>query len=293
MANLIARDSTRASDIPHDNLAVVLGYGDGIFMWSSADWALFPNTIVPLSIVVFADDIGDILDVERGDASPSDVPGWVRRFNRPHRRKPTIYANRSTWPEVVSALQSAGIEVGAVDWAAATLDGTADVPGAALVQYKGQDMTHGHYDEWLILDPGWVGAAPPVPPQPVPTPIPTPTTQPGFSYTIQAGDTLSGIAARCGVSWVQLWYYADNRNVIRNPDLIFAGQVIRTMCDAAAHAPAPSHVCGYTVKSGDTLSGIAAAHGMNWPDLWNFAGNRQSIPNPNLIYVGQTIAVPC
>jgi LysM repeat protein len=44
-------------------------------------------------------------------------------------------------------------------------------------------------------------------------------------YTVQSGDTLSGIGARFGISWQAL--YAANRQVIgSNPNLIFAGQVL-------------------------------------------------------------------
>jgi len=48
----------------------------------------------------------------------------------------------------------------------------------------------------------------------------------GTTYTVQAGDTLSGIAGRYGTTWKQI--YADNRDVIGdNPDLIRVGQVLK------------------------------------------------------------------
>lgn len=120
---------------------------------------------------------------------------------------------------------------------------------------------------------------------------PPPPVQ-SHTYTVQAGDTLSGIAARFGMSWQDLWNFGSNRQKINNPDLIFAGEVI----DVPGEVPAPtpqSHACDYTIQSGDTLSAIAAHHGMSWQDLWNFADNRQRIANPDLIYAGQTIKVPC
>lgn len=43
----------------------------------------------------------------------------------------------------------------------------------------------------------------------------------------------------------------------------------------------------YTVKSGDTLSGIAAAYGTSWQHLADING----IANPNLIYPGQVLTV--
>lgn len=139
------------------------------------------------------------------------------------------------------------------------------------------------------------GAALPVVVPPTPTPQPPPPQPPmvGYAYTIVAGDTLSGIAARCGIGWRDLWEYDGNGAVIANPDLIYAGQVIRVPCQLSpAPVPRPA-TCDYVVQAGDTLSGIAAAHGMTWQDLWNYADNRQLINNPNLIYAGQIVRVPC
>ena len=47
----------------------------------------------------------------------------------------------------------------------------------------------------------------------------------------------------------------------------------------------------YVVKAGDTLSKIAASHGVNggWRAIW--AGNRSTIANPDLIFVGQRISL--
>jgi LysM repeat protein len=53
------------------------------------------------------------------------------------------------------------------------------------------------------------------------------------TYTVQAGDTLSGIAARFGISWKSL--YAKNKKVIgSNPNRIFVGQVLKLPAGAAA-----------------------------------------------------------
>jgi nucleoid-associated protein YgaU len=46
----------------------------------------------------------------------------------------------------------------------------------------------------------------------------------------------------------------------------------------------------YTVKSGDTLSAIAAANGTSWQTLYQ--ENKSTVgSNPNLIYVGQTLTI--
>jgi resuscitation-promoting factor RpfA len=60
---------------------------------------------------------------------------------------------------------------------------------------------------------------------------------------------------------------------------------------AAPVAYAPSSGGGYTVQSGDTLDKIARAQGVEggWQALWSM--NRSKIANPNLIYVGQKLAL--
>jgi nucleoid-associated protein YgaU len=46
----------------------------------------------------------------------------------------------------------------------------------------------------------------------------------------------------------------------------------------------------YTVVGGDTLTGIAAVHGVDWHDL--YAANKDEIEDPDLIYPGQEFEVP-
>ncbi|MCP2169304.1 LysM peptidoglycan-binding domain-containing protein [Goodfellowiella coeruleoviolacea] len=74
----------------------------------------------------------------------------------------------------------------------------------------------------------------PKPKKAAPAPAPAPAQQAparntaGGDYTVQAGDTLSGIADKLGVSggWQEL--YQKNQGSISNPNLIFVGQVIAT-----------------------------------------------------------------
>ncbi|OIJ36191.1 hypothetical protein BK826_03815 [Rothia kristinae] len=46
----------------------------------------------------------------------------------------------------------------------------------------------------------------------------------------------------------------------------------------------------YTVQAGDTLSAIAAAHGVSWESLAD--ANASTVSNPNLIYPGQVLEIP-
>lgn len=103
----------------------------------------------------------------------------------------------------------------------------------------------------------------------------------GTIYIVQAGDTLSGIAARYGTTYQNLAAI----NNIADPNRIYPGQEI-VIDGATAEAPAASAVY-YTIKPGDTLSGIAANYGTTWQWLAEVNG----ISDPNLIYPGNTIRV--
>ena len=116
--------------------------------------------------------------------------------------------------------------------------------------------------------------------------ITTSTTSAG-SYTVKAGDSLSAIAARYGMSYETL----ARLNNIANPNRIYVGQVLRlgsgstsTVSNVVNHSTASS-AGSYTVKSGDSLSAIAARYGMSYETL----ARLNNISNPNRIYVGQTL----
>lgn len=98
------------------------------------------------------------------------------------------------------------------------------------------------------------------------------------TYTVQSGDTLSGIAARYGTSWQHL----AELNGLADPNVIYPGQTL--VVDGSAPAPAAQT---YTVQPGDTLSGIAAAYGTSWQHLADING----IGNPDMIYPGQVFRV--
>ncbi len=114
------------------------------------------------------------------------------------------------------------------------------------------------------------------------------TATAGETYTVQAGDTLSGIAAQFGTSYQNL----ASINHLSNPNQIYVGQtlVIRGGAPAQPSTPSNNNNSGngtYTVQAGDTLSGIAAKFGTSYENLASING----ISNPNLIVVGQTLRV--
>src|SRR5437764_14498558 len=114
---------------------------------------------------------------------------------------------------------------------------------------------------------------------------PKTVARPVAGYAVRPGATLSGSAARFAVrgGWPAL--YAANRPLIgSDPDVIRPGTVL-----VLPGRMAPAR---YTVVSGDTLAGIAAALAVRggWPAL--YAANRRVIgPDPNTIRPGTVLTV--
>ena len=109
---------------------------------------------------------------------------------------------------------------------------------------------------------------------------------PTATYTVKAGDTLSQIAASHGTSYQTL----ASLNHLSNPNEIYVGQTLKLQATTSTPAQTPTRAAStnqgtYTVKAGDTLSAIAAAHGTSYEVLAQVNG----ISNPNEIYVGQTL----
>ncbi|HEX6291939.1 MAG TPA: LysM peptidoglycan-binding domain-containing protein [Herpetosiphonaceae bacterium] len=119
-------------------------------------------------------------------------------------------------------------------------------------------------------------------------------------YTVQSGDTLTGIAWRFYGN-ANLWttIYDANRNVIgANPHMIYPGQriVIQSM-STPAPAPVPpqsGEVQGlHTVRSGESLWSIAQqayGNGTGWNTIYQ--ANQHQIANPSMIFPGQELTIP-
>jgi N-acetylmuramoyl-L-alanine amidase len=92
----------------------------------------------------------------------------------------------------------------------------------------------------------------------------------GGSYTIQPGDTLSGIAARAGVSVADL-AAANGLDptglIIAGTSLSLAGGGGGSAASGSTGAAAPAVQGAYTVRPGDTLSGLAAGAGVSVADM--------------------------
>ena len=106
------------------------------------------------------------------------------------------------------------------------------------------------------------------------------------TYTVVKGDCLWNIAKKFyGNGSKYTVIYNANKDKIKNPNLIYPGQVLKVA--GTAGAPQADTSVVYTVKSGDTLSGIAAKYGTTYQHLASING----IANPNLIYPGQKIRI--
>jgi LysM repeat protein len=106
------------------------------------------------------------------------------------------------------------------------------------------------------------------------------------TYTVANGDTVTAIASRFGLSTAGVLAL----NGLSWKSLIFPGQTLVLTETAAAPAPAPvaSSIAKYTVVSGDTISHIAAAHGLSVRAVLSANG----LSSSSLIFPGQSITLP-
>jgi peptidoglycan endopeptidase LytE len=107
----------------------------------------------------------------------------------------------------------------------------------------------------------------------------------GAAYSVSAGDTLSGIAARSGIRLADLL----GANDLTVDSLILPGQRLTIPGGGAGRGPTTgSSGATYTVESGDTLSGIAARSGIRLADL--LGANDLTVDS--LILPGQRLTIP-
>ncbi|MEJ8284424.1 LysM peptidoglycan-binding domain-containing protein [Curtobacterium citreum] len=115
------------------------------------------------------------------------------------------------------------------------------------------------------------------------------------NYTVRQGDTVSGIAARFGLSAQEVLV----RNGLGWNTIIHPGQTLhlastpavttaRTTTSAGSTSGSGSSTSSYHVKSGDTVSGIASRVGVSTTAL--LSANKLS--QRSVIYPGQTLRVP-
>ena len=259
-------DSVDVSTIPA-NAQMVAGYVDGLYANVYSLQRRFPHAVVVRIAVSSRTNDGHVLDVEPGDATPATAVAWVQMRRRAG-VDPSVYCNTSQWPSVRKAFRDAGVPE--PHYWVAQWDNTPSIPtGAVAKQYANPTLSHGQYDVSVVAD-HWPGVDAANNPRPVPVPA---------IYVVVSGDTLSGIAARYGLSLRTL---LELNPGITNPDLIYPGQKIRI--SGASGSP---HVnATYKVVKGDTLTSIAAAHGLT---LATIEMLNPQIKDFNVITPGMTI----
>lgn len=124
-------------------------------------------------------------------------------------------------------------------------------------------------------------------------------TQKTITYTVAAGDTLSKIALKMYGDrkfWRKI--YADNKDVLKNPNRIYVGQKLTLYFDQdetqnQSDADSTVKANTYVIKPGDTLWKIATKlykKGYYWKNIYE--ANRKTIKSPEKIRVGQMIELP-
>ncbi|MEC2105492.1 LysM peptidoglycan-binding domain-containing protein, partial [Bacillus licheniformis] len=99
-------------------------------------------------------------------------------------------------------------------------------------------------------------------------------------YTVKKGDALSVIAKKYNTTVKAL----QSLNNIKDPNKIYVGQKLKISSSASTALNKKQY---YTIKSGDTLSGISKRFNTSIKTLQNWNG----IKNANKIYAGQKIRV--
>lgn len=137
-------DAVTVADIPAD-ATMVAGYVDGRYANLPEMRIRFPRALV-VSVTVAGGD-ADVLDVENGDASPAQAPGWIAAHP-----SGSLYCNASTLPAVRAAFGDRPLPP---IWLA-DYDGDPTIPACAVAkQYASNDYydTSSAADYWPGVDP--------------------------------------------------------------------------------------------------------------------------------------------
>jgi hypothetical protein len=149
-------DGITPSSVP-TGAAAYAGYVGGNWPSYSPLVRQYPNAL-HVSIAVNSSENARVLDVETGDATPAEAPGWAARQRAGGNPYPVIYMNASTWPAVRAAFAEQGVPE-PLYWVASYVTDPAQVPaipaGAIAIQY----YDFGGYDASVIAD-YWPGLDP-------------------------------------------------------------------------------------------------------------------------------------
>lgn len=250
---------------------------------------------------VFVDLVGDyvgravlVLDWESNQNAAWGDSGWIRAWvNRVHARTgvwPMVYVSRAYVSQV-----PADVRGKCALWVAQYANGNATgyqsspwnagASGEAMIQYS----SHG----WLDGYPGfldlnlfmgerwqWDAYANPANAARYKASVPSgPAGKRAGSPRCDAGCVVVGPGDTVSKYWADWWNVSVPSG---NPSLIYPGQTICHKGTVATPGPGRS----YTVRAGDTLSGIAARYGTSVSAIGGYRSG-----NPNLIYPGEVVQI--
>jgi hypothetical protein len=149
--------------------AIYLGYVNGSWPSFAALKAQHPGKLY-VSISVNATGRAQCLDVEKGDATPQQAPGWVKAQRAAGNHYPIVYCNESTWPTVKAEFTAQNVAA-PLYWVARYVADPSKVGVIPAGAIGVQDYDFGGYDRSQMADyiPG-LDPAPVAPPVKAPVP---------------------------------------------------------------------------------------------------------------------------
>jgi hypothetical protein len=122
MTTLIEMQDDVNISLMHEPVHAWAGYVGGLFPTEHPLFEKYPN-LPHVGICVNAEEDGDVLDLEAGDARPDQFPGWFRRQKARGVKRPKAYASKSEMPAVMAAARADGIQDDEYDRWVASFDG--------------------------------------------------------------------------------------------------------------------------------------------------------------------------
>ncbi len=191
-----AADSIYLADLAPvaDRFDILMGYDDGRWPDAAAIAAAYPGKTVIRITTDPNDNEGDMLDVENGDASPADAPGWTVRRRAAGHGGPLNYFSEANRQAILDAYQVDGVPLPGFFVAA--------MPGDGPVLQQPTDVGHqyedtGPYDVSVVVD-----YLPGIDPAPVPS-APT-TTGPPIGGTDMPAVPFEGTLDSSGHTEIQV-----------------------------------------------------------------------------------------
>lgn len=144
-----------------------MGYIDGYWPDAVALGAAHPGATLIRITTNPAHNDGDMLDVETGDATPAQAPGWVVRRRAAGHQGPLVYFAESFRSQVIGEFIKQGVRLPGLFSAAYPGIGPVIPPGDVGHQW----IDRGAYDESVVVD--FLPGIDPVPTPPSPSPSST------------------------------------------------------------------------------------------------------------------------